>query len=87
MEFANFIRGCGIINLNKVITDENLGIMQCLSPLSPRRRHQDVDTDRLDCVRNSHLERNEFGEWRHGENGAIRMPCFATGIREWERHF
>ena len=62
--------------MNKVITDENLGIMQWLLPLDPRRRHQDVHTHMLDGVGNSLLETNELREWRHGENGADKNALF-----------
>jgi len=36
------------VHIDNVIADENPDIIQWLSPLDPRRRHQDVRTDRLD---------------------------------------
>jgi len=41
-----------IINLNKFIADENPEIMRWLSPLDPRRRHQDLGNERFDGVGN-----------------------------------
>ena len=49
-----------IINLSNAIADESPDIMQWLSPLDSRGRHQDVRTDRLDGVGNWLLETNEF---------------------------
>ncbi|KAG0641820.1 hypothetical protein HOY80DRAFT_999024 [Tuber brumale] len=38
------------VNVSKVIADENPETTQWISPSDPRRRHQDVGTDRLDGV-------------------------------------
>ena len=68
-----------IINVNKVIADENPEIMQWLSPLDPGRRHHDVRTDRLDGVGNWILETKEFREWRSAEGGADKAVLFCCG--------
>jgi len=68
-----------IVNLNQIIADENPEIMQWLSPLDPRRRHQDVRTDRFDSVGSWFLERNEFREWRSGGGGAEKAVLFGYG--------
>jgi len=68
-----------IVNVNKVTADENPEIMQWLSPLDPRGRHQDVRTDRLDGVGNWLLETNEFREWRSNEGGADKAVLFCYG--------
>src|ERR1700760_741436 len=68
-----------IVNLNQVIADENPEIMQWLSPLDPRTRHQDVRTDRFDTVGSWFLETSEFREWRSGEGGADRAVLFCSG--------
>jgi len=68
-----------IINVNNTIADENPEIMQWLSPLDSRRRHQDVRTDRLDGVGNSLLETNEFREWRSSESGEDKAVLFCYG--------
>jgi len=68
-----------IINVNNVIADENPEMMQWLSPLDPRRRHQDVRTDRLDGVGNWLLETNEFREWRSAEGAVDKAVLFCCG--------
>jgi len=68
-----------VINVNNVIADGNPEIMEWLSPLDPRGRHQDVRTDRLDGVGNWLLETNEFQEWRRSEVGAGGAVLFCYG--------
>ena len=68
-----------IINTNKVVADENPEIMEWLSPLDPRGRHQDVRADRVDGVGNWLLETNEFREWRSNEDGADKAVFFCHG--------
>ena len=67
------------LNVKNVIADENPKIMQWLSPLDPRGRHQDVRTDRLDGVGNWLLETNELREWRNTEGGADKAILFCHG--------
>ena len=50
------------ITVNKT-DDEDNQIKQWLSPLEPRRRHQSVQSDRVDGVGDWLLERNAFREW------------------------
>ena len=68
-----------IINVNNVIADENPEMMQWLSPLDPRGRHQDVRADRLDGVGNWLLETDEFREWRSNETTADKAVLFCCG--------
>ena len=68
-----------IINVNNVIADENPEMMQWLSPLDPRRRHQDVRTDRLDGVGNWLLQTDEFWEWRSNGGGADKAVLSCCG--------
>jgi len=75
----NVTNGNNIVNVNKVIADENPEIMQWLSPLDPRRRHQDVRTDRLDGVGDWLLETNEFRGWRSNGGGADKAVLFCCG--------
>jgi len=65
--------------LYSVIADENPEIMEWLSPLDPRGRHQDVRADRLDRVGNWILETNEFQEWRRSEGRADKALLFCHG--------
>ena len=66
-------------NVNNTIADENQEIMEWLSPLDPRRRHQDVRTDRLDGVGNWLLGTNEFREWKSDEGRADKAVLFCCG--------
>jgi len=75
----NVTNSNNIVNVNKFIADENLEIMEWLSPLDPRRRHQDVRTRRLDGVGSWLLETNEFQEWRGNECGADKAVFFCHG--------
>jgi len=68
-----------IIIVNNVIADENPEIMQWLSPLDPRGRHQDVRMDRFDCVGSWLLETKEFREWRSNECGVDKAVLFCHG--------
>lgn len=67
------------VTVNKVIADENTEIMQWLSPLDQRGKHQDVRTDRVDGVGNWLLETNEFREWRSVGCGADKAVLFCYG--------
>jgi len=73
------VTNSNIVNVNNVIADENPDIMQWLSPLDPRRRHQDVRTDRLDGVGSWMLDTKEFREWRSNEGGEDKSVLFCYG--------
>jgi len=68
-----------IVNVNKVVAGENPEIMEWLSPLDARGRHQDVRTRRLDDVGSWLLETNEFRGWRGNEGGADKAVFFCHG--------
>jgi len=76
---GNVTNSNNIVNVNKGIADENPEIMQWLSPLDPRRRHQDVRSDRLDGVGNWLSETSEFWKWRNKEGGADKRVLFCYG--------
>ena len=76
---GNVTNSNNTVNVNKIIADENPEIMRWLSPLDPRRRHQDVRIDRLDGVGNWLLETSEFQEWRRSEGGAGGAVLFCYG--------
>ena len=79
--------GNGNVNCNNttnshnkiVMADENPEIMQWLSPLDTRGRHQDVRLSRLDGVGNWLLETNEFGQWKSNEGGSDKAILFCPG--------
>jgi len=67
------------LTVNNVIADENREIMQWLSQIDPRGRHQDVRTDRVDGVGSWLLETEEFREWKRNEGGEDRGILFCYG--------
>ena len=77
--FKNVTKNTNTVNINKVIANENPEVMQWLSPLDPRRRHQDVRTDRLDGVGNWLLETGEFRKWKRKEGGTDNSVLFCYG--------
>lgn len=75
-----------IVNVDKVIAGRRPEIMHCPRPPDPRRRHEDVSTDRLYGVRNCILETTSFGGGGVRKVGQIRGFYFNPGIRERGRH-
>ena len=67
------------VNVNKVVANENPEIMQWLSPLDPRGRHQDVRTERVDGVGDWLLGTKEFREWRSNDGGTDKAVLFCEG--------
>ncbi|RPA93496.1 hypothetical protein L873DRAFT_1815826 [Choiromyces venosus 120613-1] len=59
---------------NTSYVDEEPKILQWLSPLEPRARHQDVRTRRVEGVGEWFLQTEEFLNWRDGKGG----PCSHT---------
>ena len=57
-----------------------------LSLPEQNNRHQSVRTKRFDSVGNLLLEGASFGSGDVVRMEAIRLSCFALGIREWARH-
>ena len=66
-------------NVNNTLADESSEIMQWLSSLDSRRRHQDVRADRLDGVGNWLLQTKEFREWRSNEGGPEKAVLLCYG--------
>ena len=54
-------------------------LVQWLSPLDSRKRHQDMSNDRFDGVGNWFLETSEFREWRKGQGEAEKAVLFCYG--------
>ena len=73
------INSFNIVNFNTELGDEGRQILQWLSPLEPRKRHQDVRTDRLDDVGNWLLETSDFRNWRDGEDGCVEPVLYCYG--------
>jgi len=66
-------------NYNTTCLDENAQILEWLSPLEPRLRHQDVRTRRLDGLGDWFLRMDNFVNWRNGEDGSGMVALFCTG--------
>ena len=68
-----------INSYNNTSVDEKPQILQWLSPLEPRVRHQDVRTSRLDGVGEWLLQSDEFIDWRDGKGESDRATLFCSG--------
>ena len=64
---------------NTTYVDENAQILEWLSPLEPRLRHHDVRTRRMDGLGSWFLEKDEFINWRDGEDGSTMSTLFCSG--------
>ena len=66
------------ISVNRT-DDEDNQIMQWLSPLEHRHRHQSVRADRVNGVGGWLLERNEFREWSGSQGVPKQAVLFCYG--------
>ena len=64
---------------NTTYADENAQILEWLSPLEPRLRHQDVRTRRLDGIGDWFLRKDDFINWRDGEDRSTMGTLFCSG--------
>jgi len=64
---------------NITYVDENPQILAWLSPLEPHLRHQDVRTRRLDGLGDWFLQKEDFINWRGGEDGSTMATLFCSG--------
>ena len=64
---------------NTTYADESAQILEWLSPLEPRLRHQDVRTRRMDGLGDWFLEKDDFINWRDGEDGSTMSTLFCSG--------
>ena len=61
------------------VPDEKRKILEWLSPMTPRERHQAVREGRVDGVGNWFLRTNEFERWCTGEDQAVNPVLFCYG--------
>ena len=61
------------------MSDEKRQIMEWLSPLAPRERHQAVSDGRMDGIRTWLLRTNEFEKWHTSEDQAVNPVLFCHG--------
>ena len=61
------------------VSDEKRHILEWLSPLAPRERHQAVREGRMDGVGNWLLGTDEFEKWHTSEDHAVNPVLFCYG--------
>ena len=66
-------------NCERSITDRRRHILEWLSPLAPRKRHQDVRASQLEGVGNWILQTEELVNWHTGEDGVVSPVLFCYG--------
>ena len=83
---SNFSRStsCGCVDgrdntYNYGVADERPEILEWLSPLVPRLRHQEVTKSRVGGVGNWLLGQEEFLNWNTGEDGVANPVLFCYG--------
>ena len=64
---------------NCQISNEKREILEWLSPMTPRERHQTVSEDRMDGVGNWLLGTSEFEKWHTSEDKAANPVLFCYG--------
>ena len=64
---------------NCEILDEKRQILEWLSPMAPRERHQAVSDGRVDGVGTWLLHTNEFEKWHTSEDQAVNPVLFCHG--------
>ena len=62
-----------------LVSDEKRQILEWLSPLAPRERHQAIREARVDGVGDWLLRTNEFGKWHTGEDQTAHPVLFCYG--------
>jgi polynucleotide 5'-kinase involved in rRNA processing len=61
------------------MSDEKRQILEWLSPLTPRERHQTVSEGRVEGVGDWLLHTNEFEKWHTSNDGDVNPVLFCCG--------
>ena len=61
------------------MSDEKRQILEWLSPMVPRERHQAVRDSRVDGVGSWLLHASEFEKWHAGDDEAVNPVLFCYG--------
>ena len=61
------------------VWDEKRQILEWLSSMAPRERHQAISEGRMDGVGDWLLRTNEFEKWHTGEDQAVNPVLFCYG--------
>jgi len=64
---------------NCAISDEKRQILEWLSPMAPRERHQAVSDGRMDGIGTWLLRTNEYEKWYTSEDQAVNPVLFCHG--------
>ena len=67
------------ITTNITYADEKAKVLNWLSPLQPRTRHNDVRARRQDGLGEWFLQTDEFRRWRDEESGPGKATFFCPG--------
>jgi len=67
---------------NTTNVDENAQLLEWLSPLEPRLRHQDVRTRWLDGLGDWFLRTDDFVNWCDGKDGSFVATLLCSGVPE-----
>ena len=68
--FSNNIGSLNTTNINFAAADDLPNILAWLSPLDPKRRHQDIRDRRVENVGEWLLQSEEFRSWYAGSEGS-----------------
>jgi len=66
-------------NCDILVANEKREILEWLSPLEPRERHQTIGAARLAGVGESLLHKDEFTRWNESGDGAAKPVLFCYG--------
>ena len=66
-------------NIKVGVYEESWVIQEWLSPLEPRKRHEDVRNSRLDGIGEWVLQRDEFTSWSKGQDGSVNPTFLCYG--------
>ena len=66
-------------NCDISIADEKSAVLEWLSPLEPRERHQTIGMNRMPGVGDWFLLTDEFTQWNQGDDGSTKPVLFCYG--------
>ena len=72
--YNNVLNNCDIS-----VTDEKRAVLEWLSPLEPRERHQTIGIDRMPGVGDWLLLTDEFTQWSQGDDEIFKPVLFCYG--------
>ena len=61
------------------VTDEKRAVLEWLSPLEPRERHQAIGVGRVAGVGDWLFDTNEFTQWNQSDGGTTKPILFCYG--------